>query len=145
MNHPFDRLEIAYPHNGCSYLYSPVDFCDERHISEIKIAIEKDEINYNGHYILLRIKEWRPSEHYGDSVVVIDAETGVVYPLPFDYFSGRVNINSSAIEKNPRLTFSVKTIKYALMGLFLYTDQKQTVVFVSISTEINFQGITRNI
>src|ERR1700761_4335593 len=93
-NHPFNRVEIAYAHNQCSYQYSLVDFCDERHVSKINDAIIHSAANFNRHYILLKIREWKPSEYYGDSLVAIDTVTGIVYPLPFDYYSGKINMNN---------------------------------------------------
>ncbi|WP_236674349.1 hypothetical protein [Paraburkholderia hospita] len=104
-NHSFDHIEIGYAHNGCSFLYSPVNFCEERHIAKIKQAISIRSVNFNGHYIILRIKEWKSSDIYGDSVVVIDALTGIVYPMPFDYFSGRIDMKNSQTIRKPRLTF----------------------------------------
>ncbi|MGF6972486.1 hypothetical protein QFZ94_000913 [Paraburkholderia sp. JPY465] len=118
-NHPFSHVEIAYSHNDCSYMYSPIDFCGERHVSEMKDAIERRTANFNGHYILLNIKEWRPSEYYGDSVVVIDAESGIAYPMPFDYYAGKVNMINSKILKNPKLTFSAGGNKICVDGSIL--------------------------
>ncbi|MEX3786354.1 hypothetical protein [Paraburkholderia sp. BR14374] len=100
-------------------MYSPVDFCDERHVSEIKDAIGKRTANFNGHYILLRIKEWSPSEYYGDSVVAIDTESGIAYPMPFDYYTGEVNMKDSKILKTPKLTFFAGSSKICIDGSIL--------------------------
>lgn len=119
-NHPFDHVEIVYSHNyECSFMYSPIDFCDERHISEIKGAIASQAANFNGHYILLKIKEWRPSEYYGDSVVIIDIQTGVVYPMPLDYYTGAVNMENSKVMGKPKLTFSANSNKVCIDGSIL--------------------------
>lgn len=118
-NHPFDHVEIAYSHNDCSFMYSPVDFCDERHASIIKNAIATGEANFDRHYILLKIREWRPSEYYGDSVVVIDAQTGVVYPMPFDYYSGKINMKNSKIARKSKLNFSANSNVVCIDGSIL--------------------------
>jgi hypothetical protein len=118
-NHPFDRVEIAYTHNECSFQYSSVDFCDERHVSQIKDAIARSTANFKEHYILVKIQEWTSSEHYGNSLVAIDALTGVAYPLPFDYYSGRINMRNSRMLKKPKLNFSAKSGKVCIDGSIL--------------------------
>jgi hypothetical protein len=118
-NHSFDHIEIGYAHDGCSFLYSPVNFCDDRHIDEIKQAISNRSVNFNGHYILLEIKEWRSSDNYGNSIVVIDSLTGIVYPVPFDYFSGRIDTRTSQIIRKPRLTFSGGSNRVCIDGSIL--------------------------
>lgn len=119
-NHPFDHVEIAYSHTyKCSFMYSPIDFCDARHVSEIKDAIATRVANFNGHYLLVKIKEWRPSEYYGDSVVIIDIETGVVYPMPFDYYAGAVNTGNTKARGKPRLIFSADNNKICIDGSIL--------------------------
>lgn len=118
-NHWFDSVDIAYAHDECSFQYSPIDFCDERHVSEINNAIAHSAANFNRHYILLKIQEWRPSEHYGESLVAIDTLTGIVYPLPFDYYSGRVNMKNSRIVKEPTLSFSVERSEVCIDGSIL--------------------------
>jgi hypothetical protein len=118
-NHPFDRVEIAYAHNACSFQYSPIDFCDQRHVSQINDAIAHGAANFDGHYILLKIQEWNLSENYGYSLVAIDTFTGIVYPLPVDYYSGKVNMRNSSRIKNPKLNFSMKTNKICIDGSIL--------------------------
>jgi hypothetical protein len=118
-NHAFDQVRISYAHDECSFQFSPVDFCDDRHVIEIKKAIATKAANFNEHYILLSIDEWKPSAHYGDSLVAIDTLTGIVYPLPFDYYSGQVNMKNSQIMKNPRLSFSLKSNKICIDGSIL--------------------------
>ncbi|MDH6147998.1 MULTISPECIES: hypothetical protein [Paraburkholderia] len=118
-NHAFDQVKIAYAHDQCSFKFSPVDFCDDRHVFEIKKAIATEAANFNGHYILLSINEWKPSAHYGDSLVVIDTLTGIVYPLPFDYYSGQINMKNSHMLKKPNLNFSLKSNKICIDGSIL--------------------------
>ncbi len=118
-NHRFDRVEIAYAHDECSFQYSPIDFCDERHVSEIKKAINQSTANFNGHYILLKIQEWKPSEYYGNSLVAIDTLTGIVYPLPLDYYTGEVNMKNARMVKKPKLKFSLKSSEVCIDGSIL--------------------------
>ena len=118
-NHSFDGVKISYSHNECSFMYSPVDFCDERHTAEMKDALANRVANFNEHYILLKIKEWRPSEYYGDSVVAIDVQTGIAYPMPFDYYSGSINMRNSKAIKKPKLTFSANSNKVCIEGSIL--------------------------
>jgi hypothetical protein len=118
-NHELDHIEIGYAYGKCSFLYSPVNFCDDRHIDEIKQAISNRSVNFNGHYILLEIKEWRSSDNYGNSIVVIDSLTGIVYPVPFDYFSGRIDTRTSQIIRKPRLTFSGGSNRVCIDGSIL--------------------------
>jgi hypothetical protein len=100
-------------------MYSPIDFCDERHISAIENAIANQVANFNGYYILLKIKEWRPSEYYGDSLVIIDTQSGVVYPLPFDYYAAAINMRNTKSMGKPRLIFSLRSNKVCIDGSIL--------------------------
>ncbi|MDG0027901.1 hypothetical protein [Trinickia sp. Y13] len=89
-NHPFEKVQIDYPSGeGCSFQYSPIQFCDERHVDEIKRAIAAMAPNFNHHYILLIMLERK--KYYEHSVVAIDSKTGIAYPLPFDSYSGDVD------------------------------------------------------
>jgi hypothetical protein len=118
-NRPFDHVEIAYLHaeTGCSYQYSPIDFCDERHISEINAAIEKMPANFNKHYILLSVEEWPPSPEF-KSLMAIDTRTGVVYPVPIDDYSGHVD-NRGRVTSKPKLTFSIESNRLCIQGAIL--------------------------
>lgn len=86
-NHDFEKVQINYRTGDlCSFQFSPVYFCDDRHISEIKKAIEERKPNFNRHYILISILERK--EYHEHTLVAIDAETGIAYPFPFDSYSG---------------------------------------------------------
>lgn len=89
-NHEFTEIQLGYPAGeSCSFQYAPIYFCDERHLAEIKYAIEKKRPNFNHHYILIAIAERK--QYFEHSVVAIDSRTGVAYPLPFDSYSGDVD------------------------------------------------------
>nr|WP_241023606.1 hypothetical protein [Burkholderia sp. Ac-20365] len=118
-NHSFDQVKIAYAHEGCSFLFSPVDFCDERHIREIKSAIRNGTVNFNNHYMLLTINEWNLSNIYGNSVVAIDLRSGMAYPMPFDYFSSKTNARKLPLKNKPQLIFSKESDQVCIDGSIL--------------------------
>ncbi|WP_312739014.1 hypothetical protein [Stenotrophomonas sp.] len=85
-NAPYAGVVMSYPHSGCSYQYSPVDFCDAAHRAQINEAIRTQAPNFNTHYILAQLDERK--EYFQRSIVLIDSRDGTVYPLPIDAFSG---------------------------------------------------------
>ena len=85
-NAPYAGVVMSYPHSGCSYQYSPVDFCDAAHRAQINEAIRTQVPNFNKHYILAQLDERK--EYFQRSIVLIDSRDGTVYPLPIDAFSG---------------------------------------------------------
>lgn len=85
-NAPYAGVVMSYPHSGCSYQYSPVDFCDAEHRAQINEAIRTQAPNFNTHYILAQLDERK--EYFQRSIVLIDSRDGTVYPLPIDAFSG---------------------------------------------------------
>lgn len=124
-NHTFTRVEIPYTKNGCSFQGSPIDFCDERHLAEIKKAIATMKPNFNEHYILLPILERK--KYFQKSIVLIDTVSGIVYPLPIDFYSGYAN--------NKKGASNFGTIKYSLNknticiegSIFVYRSEKDGV------------------
>jgi len=119
-HHPFDHVEIANSDNRkCSFRYSPVDFCDDRHVLEMRNALNSKAANFNKYYILLKIKEWRPSEHYGDSIVILDTRTGVAYPMPFDYYTGAIHENNSKTIQKSKLVFSENNDEVCIIGAIM--------------------------
>lgn len=85
-NAPYAGVVMSYPHSGCAYEYSPVDFCDAQHRAQIDQAILTQVPNFNRHYILAQLDERK--EYFQRSIVLIDSRDGTVYPLPIDAFSG---------------------------------------------------------
>ncbi len=85
-NAPYAGVVMSYPHSGCSYQYSPVDFCDAGHRAQINEAIRTQVPNFKTHYILAQLDERK--ENFQRSIVLIDSRDGTVYPLPIDAFSG---------------------------------------------------------
>lgn len=89
-NHEFEKIQINYrTGDPCSFEFSPVSFCDDHHLSEIKKAIETMRPNFDQHYILLSIVERK--EYFQRSLIIVDADTGIAYPFPFDAYSGPVD------------------------------------------------------
>lgn len=118
-NHLFDRVDIKFSHadTGCSFQYSPFDFCDARHIAAIKYAISNKSANFNKRYILLSIEEWPPSPDF-KSLVAIDTLTGIVYPVPIDDYSGHMN-NRGNLTSKPKLSFSLQSNRLCIDGAIL--------------------------
>lgn len=113
-NHKFDKVSIEYPTGDlCSFQFSPVYFCDDRHISEIEMALETRHPDFNHHYILLSILE--REEYYERSLVAIDTETGIAYPFPFDFYSGRVDARGN-VHDYGRVTYSLNDSHVCVTG-----------------------------
>lgn len=79
-------MNLPYDHDGCSYRYSPVDFCDARHRARIEDALQNQKPNFNQHYLLVQTDD-RP-EYFQRTVVLVDTRTGEATPLPIDAFTG---------------------------------------------------------
>ncbi|WP_207625892.1 hypothetical protein [Burkholderia gladioli] len=110
----FSKVEIAYPSDECSFKYSPVDFCDNRHIKEYNLALQNKPANFNSNYILLPIKEWDDER----SLVAIDKRNGIVYPVPIDsYFDTPKGAGTSA--RHAKLNFSKESNEVCISGSIL--------------------------
>lgn len=114
-NHPFTEVKIPYARDECSFQYSNVDFCDQRHMAAINTAIRDLRPNFNGYYILLPIQEG-PATWLQKSLVVIDSRTGAVYPLPIDAYSGRTHPNSYVSENAGQLSYAVDSAHLCIVG-----------------------------
>ncbi|HHB9417458.1 TPA: hypothetical protein ACOEN8_002442, partial [Stenotrophomonas maltophilia] len=82
----YSGMNLPYDHDGCSYRYSPVDFCDARHRGAIEDALQHQKPNFNKHYLLVQVDD-RP-EYFQRTLVLVDTRTGRATPLPFDAFTG---------------------------------------------------------
>lgn len=112
-NHPYSSVHIAYASDECSFQFSPVDFCDERHLAEIKNAINVSKPNFNGKFILLSLPE--RSQYLQRSLVAIDTTSGVVYPVPIDAYSGVTNEDGFP-RRLGRLKFDLHSSKVCIYG-----------------------------
>ncbi|TGW22645.1 hypothetical protein E4417_02045 [Stenotrophomonas maltophilia] len=82
----YSGMNLPYDHDGCSYRYSPVDFCDAQHRAAIEDALQHQKPNFNQHYLLVQVDD-RP-EYFQRTLVLVDTRTGRATPLPFDAFTG---------------------------------------------------------
>lgn len=78
--------------DGCSFSYSPIDFCDERHGLLIRKMIREQKPNFFNGLFLISIPE--RVEYDQKSLVVVNKEAGEVYPLPIDSYSEAKGGNS---------------------------------------------------
>lgn len=86
-NLPKPQITIGYKsQDGCSFMYSPVYYCDKKHLDEYSVAIRHGRQNFFKDFVLVTILE-RPYYHQ-HSVAVVNKETGKVYPVPIDVYSG---------------------------------------------------------
>ncbi|WP_218189048.1 MULTISPECIES: hypothetical protein [unclassified Pseudomonas] len=85
-------IVISYSNQGgCSFSYSPVNFCDEKHTKAIEEGRLNIAPNFFGKYIVVIIPE--RNEYNQSSVVAIDSTTNMVYPVPIDAFSANTSKN----------------------------------------------------
>ena len=115
-NHAFAGVEIAYRSAGCSFEFSPIDFCDETHVEFIEAAIRDKTSNFNRHFILLAIPEW--PEYHQQSIVAIDTRDGVVYPVPIDAYSGRLGSDGNPTGEG-KLSYGLSSNEVCVEGAVL--------------------------
>ncbi|MBR7958836.1 hypothetical protein KDW41_00025 [Burkholderia vietnamiensis] len=118
-NHPYTEVKIAYTTSDltkCSFQYSPVDFCDDKHIATYNNALKTQAPNFNEHYILLPYPEF--TNYHQRSVVAIDTRTGIVYPLPIDAFSGFMRGRRIAKDEG-KISYSIGSNKVCITGAIL--------------------------
>lgn len=89
----FAQVQFAYPHSRCTYPYSPTDFCDTTHRNAYARALESAPANFANGLVLLDIPA-RPEFHQ-KSLVVLDPDSGIVWPLPFDAYAGRLDTHGN--------------------------------------------------
>ncbi|HDS1579034.1 TPA: hypothetical protein QEL15_001078 [Stenotrophomonas maltophilia] len=82
----YSGMNLPYDHSGCSYRYSPVDFCDAQHRARIEEALRTRTPDFNQHYLLVQVDD-RP-EYFQRTLVLVDTRTGRATPLPIDAFTG---------------------------------------------------------
>jgi hypothetical protein len=122
LNHPFQRFSIPNSMDGCSYPASPVNFCDKEHMSAIESAVRGVAPNFDGKYILLSIDERK--SYFQRSLAVIDSSTGIVYPVPIDFYSGKPDVQG-AISKFGDLKFNLKSNEICLSGsIYAYRPEQ---------------------
>lgn len=115
-NAPYLGVKMLSPHSGCSFLSSPINFCDARHRSLIDRVIAEQRPSFNGHYIVAQLEEW--PEFFQRSVVVVNSRTGIVYPLPIDALSGPLSSAGRSVGYGIVET-SVEAEEFCLVGAVL--------------------------
>ncbi|RQP34129.1 hypothetical protein [Burkholderia ubonensis] len=118
-NHAYAEVKIAYATSDltkCSFQYSPVDFCDDKHVAAYNDTLKTQASNFNEHYILLVYPEFK--NYHQRSVVAIDTQTGVVYPLPIDAFSGFMRGRRTAKDEG-KISYSINSDKVCISGAIL--------------------------
>lgn len=115
-NAGYAGVRMLSPHSGCTFLSSPINFCDDRHRAEINKVIAEQRPNFNGHYIVAELEEW--PEYFQRSVVVINARSGVVYPVPIDALSGALSSRGRPMGHGT-LETSVDAQQFCLLGTIL--------------------------
>jgi len=129
-NHPYSKVEISKTNGGCSFHGSPVDYCDDRHIAAINEAILSQSPNFNGHYVLLSVPE--RENYYQSSLVAIDSNTGIVYPLPIDFYSGHAGKKGGA-DNLGKLTYSLDSNNVCIDGsIFVYRAEEDGIFCFSL-------------
>jgi hypothetical protein len=93
-NHLFAKViipsTVVHPDELCSYQFSPVNFCDKEHLDVINAAIASRAPDFSAHYIVLPKNVQEDPQFHRRSLAILDANTGLVYPLPIDFYSGRL-------------------------------------------------------
>lgn len=120
----FNRVEITYPRDECSFKYSPVDFCDGKHVKEYNLALQKESVNFNSNYIILAIKEWGDER----SLVAIDKRSGVVVPVPIDSYFDTPKGNGAS-GRRAKLKFSKESNEVCIYGTILVYRANETGKF----------------
>lgn len=115
-NARYAGVKMLSPHSGCAFLSSPINFCDDRHRARIDKVLAEQRPNFNGHYIVAELEEW--PEYFQRSVVVINARSGVVYPLPIDALSGPLSSKGEPTTYG-KVETSVDAQQFCLVGAML--------------------------
>lgn len=110
------QVQFAYPSSRCAYPYSPTNFCDTVHTAAYTHALESRPVNFAERLILLDIST-RP-EYHQKSLVVLEPETGVVWPFPFDAYSGVIDTRGSPAGEGS-LDFSINSSTVCIEGALL--------------------------
>lgn len=109
-------VEFAHPHSRCAYPNSPTDFCDSTHRSAYARALEDAPANFANGLIRLDIPT-RP-EYHQKSLVVLEPDTGVVWPFPFDAYAGSPDTDGNPISEGT-LEFSSDSSTACIGGSLL--------------------------
>jgi hypothetical protein len=108
---PTAKIRINYPsQNGCSFMYSPVNYCDTKHIEIINKALRETPPNFYNKYIIVKFPE--RLNYHQRSIAVINSQTGDAYPLPIDAYSG----TDGKASLDGEVSFSTSSNKLCIEG-----------------------------
>lgn len=135
----FAQVQFAYPHSRCAYPYSPTDFCDTTHRSAYARALEDAPANFANDLILLDIPT-RP-EYHQKSLVVLEPDTGIVWPFPFDAYAGPLDAHGNPTGEGT-LEFSSDSSTVCIDGSLLVYRVIETGRFCFTFDAGRFEGHT---
>jgi len=81
-NHDFSGVTT------CQDDFSEVNFCDERHVRDVREALAGRSADFNRKYLVVKFAEG-PAR---TSFAAVGTRDGMVYPLPFDSFGPFVDV-----------------------------------------------------
>ncbi|MGY0651022.1 hypothetical protein ACW7GZ_03995 [Luteimonas sp. A537] len=110
------QVKFAYPYSRCAYPYSPTNFCDVVHINAYTQALQGQTANFASDRILLNVST-RP-EYHQKSLVVIEPDTGAVWPFPFDAYAGSLDVHGNPVGEGA-LDFSIDSSTVCIEGSLL--------------------------
>lgn len=135
---PTPKVKINYSNQeGCSFLYSPVDFCDTHHTKIVSEAIRELQPNFNKRYILITIIE--RTAYHQKSIVAIDPHTGNFYPVPIDFYSGTPSKNDPEGEHG-KLTYRIDSNRLCINGDIVVYRSIKTGEFCFLLEDEKFTG-----
>lgn len=135
----FAQVQFAYPHSRCAYPYSPTNFCDTTHRSAYAGALEDAPANFADGLILLDILT-RPG-YYQKSLVVLEPDTGIVWPFPFDAYAGPLDAHGNPTGEGT-LDFSPGSNTVCINGSLLVYHVIETGRFCFTFDAGQFEGHT---
>ncbi|MBT8769602.1 hypothetical protein [Metapseudomonas boanensis] len=131
-------ISIKYSNQeGCSFSFSPINFCDKRRIQEMEKALINTPPNFNKHYIIAIIPE--RMEYHQNSIVAIDSRSGVAYPVPIDAYSGTPNKDDPK-GKNGSVIFEIGSNKLCIEGEILAARALESGLFCFYFKDEKFTG-----
>lgn len=113
-----ENFEIEFgtrEHRRCSFVASPINYCDARFSSAYKKALETRLSDFNREFIVVAVDS-RP-EYGQQSIVAVNSKTKMVYPLPFDFLAA--SFPKSPPYRNGRLTYSQDSNELCVDGAIL--------------------------
>ena len=131
------EVVFSYAHDNCSFQYSSVDFCDIYHMNSYRDAISDAKVNFSGRYVLLGIME--REIYHQRSLVILNPSTGMIYPFPFDSYSGPMEADGR-IESDGILKFSLRSSEVCITGALKVQHEIKNGLFCFTFDNGTFSG-----